>query len=131
MRRDWYGKDIHELNAIHELYIEVKSSGFHALYSTEWDVQWKWNYLYGEEIPATFFSLKERTNYFKNKVEASMKIEDSNIGIIGIIGIIGYQGIFIDLNKHDNFNQNKISVGKKYFLVPNANKEMIENRKEK
>src|SRR5690606_30029621 len=83
MKRDWYQVNVNEVDAISTLYKELKNRKVEAVFIADPVIQWKWNYLFGKEIPGTFFSKSERTKEFKDKVFKKFESNPEKTAIIG------------------------------------------------
>lgn len=114
MKTDWCCEGVNDAKALNALYQKVKTGHFKAVFITDVMIQWKWNYLYGNEIPATAFSYKERTNRFCNKVGHIYATDSKTVAIVGM------NGIFYEMDFLPGFNDTRYVVGEKYFINPNA-----------
>ena len=112
-RRDWYQTDKNEMLLLAKLHDAVVTNNVDFIYSVEPDFQWKWNYMYGNEIPAMHVFEKERTAIFINRIE-TLKL-DTTVNI----GVVGFKGIYNGLNKDTSFYTRLIDVEDKYFLYLN------------
>lgn len=112
-RRDWYQTTKNEMQLLSKLHTIVIENKVDFIYTVEPDFQWKWNYMYGDEIPATHVFEKERTASFINRIN-SLKLEPQVN-----IGVVGFKGIYNGLNKGTSFYSDVIDVEDKYFLYLN------------
>lgn len=120
MKRDWYQVNVNEIEAISTLYKEVKSRKVVAVFIADPVMQWKWNYLFGKEIPGTFFSKSERTNAFKDRVFEEFNTNPEKVAIIGLHQF--YNG----LEKFESFNQNCYQISTKYYIMNKIEKQFVE-----
>jgi len=120
MKRDWYQVNVNEMNAITSLYSEAKKRKIEAVFVADPVIQWKWNYLFGQEIPGTFFSKQERTNEFKEKVFHKYSSIPNKTAIIGLHKF--YNG----LDQFETFNQNCDQIATKYYIMDNVEKQFVE-----
>lgn len=121
IKRDWYDANVNELKSFNELYEYTKKNEFKAIYTIDALIQWKWNYLYGDEIPCTAFYEKERINYYRDKV-LSYYNNNQNINVV-----IGYYNIYDGFNSNQEFSDGIERVNKKYFLRRNVTDQKIDS----
>jgi hypothetical protein len=121
LKRDWYYADVNEIEAFDELYQYVKKKDVKAIYTIDALIQWKWNYLYGADIPCTAFHEKERINFFRKKVQNYyLKRKDENV-------VMGYYKIYDGFQVNDQFSANVEQVNNKYFIIRNVSDEKIDS----
>lgn len=119
MKRDWYQVNVNEMDAITALYKVAKNRNVEAVFIADPVLQWKWNYLFGREIPGTFFSENERTNEFKNNVFQKFKQDSTKTAIVGLYGF--YNG----LDEFESFKQNCNQIATKYYIMDKVEKQFI------
>lgn len=120
-RRDWYQTTKNEMQLLSKLHTIVIENKVDFIYTVEPDFQWKWNYMYGDEIPATYVFEKERTASFINRIN-SLKLEPQVN-----IGVVGFKGIYNGLNKGTSFYSDVIDVEGKYFLYLNPSQTELDS----
>lgn len=120
-RRDWYQTDKNEMVLLRDLQEEVVANNVDVLYTVEPDFQWKWNYMYGNQIPAMHVNEKERTMKFIHQIDELRHKPNVNIGVVG------FNKIYNGLNTNDNFYQEIIVVDEKYFLFLNPSEIELES----
>lgn len=125
MKRDWYYVNVNEMDAITTLYNEVKSRKIEAVFVSDPVLQWKWNYLFGREIPGTFFSKNERTNEFKDNVFEKYNSVPQKTAIIGLHKF--YNG----LEEFETFTKHCDQVATKYYIMDRVEKQFIETSMKK
>jgi hypothetical protein len=84
-----------------------------AVYLNDPLLQWQWNYVYGDEIPAAPFWKNERTNRF---IDAFEKVSERNLNDVAMIGFWGH---FEGLDSLPGYNDTRYDINKKYFVQPN------------
>ena len=121
LKRDWYYANVNELEAFDEVYQYAKKKDVKAIYTIDDLIQWKWNYLYGVDIPCTAFHEKERVSFFKNSVrDYYLNRKDENV-------VIGYYNIYDGFKVNDQFLTNIEQVNSKYFIIRNVSDEKIDS----
>lgn len=121
MRQHWYEANVNELRAFEGFHKAVKNSGAKALYVTDNLIQYQWNYLYGDEIPASTFRTKgERVQKFCDRVNEIYKNYPEEV----VLG--GLWGLFATMDTIQGFNDHRLQVETKYFIHPYARKNFVE-----
>lgn len=109
LKKHYYHVGANEMQDLDNLYQHVKKQGIKGLYAL--DNTFVWDYLYGDEIPATIFLGIDRSPEFADKV-ALLRQKGSKIGLFGYIGV-----------QQHYFYSNDSLIGqpltKNYFLVEN------------
>jgi len=119
MRRDWYYVDVNEMDALTTLYDEVNARKIKAVFITDPVIQWKWNYLFGQSIPGTFFSYTERTDEFHDLAFVELNVHPENTAVIGLFG--NYMG----LDELEEFKRETEQIAIKYYIMDSVNKNTI------
>ncbi len=117
LRRDWYDTDENRMDEFRSLYQEVKNQNKKAVFICDNLMQWQWNYLYGNEIPANGFRSIERTMDFTVAVDSIYRTNPEQTAIIG------YWGLFYGIDFIEGFNDTRKQVETDYFIQPIVNKE--------
>lgn len=122
-RRDWYQTDKNEMVLLSKLHNTVTSNEVDVLYTVEPDFQWKWNYMYGDKIPAMHVNERERTMQFVDR------INELKHNPVVKIGVVGFNKIYNGLNIYPEFYEQIIVVDGKYFLFLNPSEIEFESFK--
>jgi hypothetical protein len=117
LKRDWYDSTENRQEEFKSLYRHVKQQKFKAVFVCDQLMQWQWNYLYGKEIPANGFQLKDRTMSFTLATDSIYRANPKQTAIIG------YWGVFYTLDYVPGFNDTRKQVTKDYFIQPIVTKE--------
>lgn len=120
MKFDWYDAGVNEMKAFYEFHAEVKRLDAKAIYITDALIQWKWNYLFGKEIPAACFYNEERIPKYSRKIERIYAKTPEKV----IIG--GLYGMCFSMDELPQFNEYRYKVNDKYFVNPIARKDYLE-----
>ena len=121
MRRDWYYANVNEMHSLNALYKEVNREQVKTVFVTDPLLQWKWNYLFGNEIPGTYFSEKERVGRYQTRV---LKSYGSNPNKSALIG---FYKIYPGFEKFKGFNDRPKMVANKYFIAVDIEDELIDS----
>ncbi|MBU2019134.1 MAG: hypothetical protein KJ941_05765 [Bacteroidetes bacterium] len=111
LKREWYPNNQNQLEALDEIHETVVKNGKKAVMITDNLGQWQWNYMYGQQIPATAFRRKERVMNFTEEV---YKIYDNHPDDVAIIGL---WGVFWSMDSIPGFNDHRIQVAEKYYYM--------------
>jgi hypothetical protein len=111
LKREWYVNNQNQLEALDAIHETVVKKGKKAVLVTDNLGQWQWNYMYGDQIPATAFRRKERVMRFTNKV---YEIYDNNPKEVAIIGL---WGVFWSMDSIPGFNDYRFQVAEKYYYM--------------
>jgi hypothetical protein len=117
LKRDWYESTENRQEEFHVLYQKVKTENFKSVFVCDNLMQWQWNYLYGQEIPANGFRSLERTMPFTIAVDSIYRANPKQTAIIG------YWGIFYGIDYLPGFNDTRYQVERDYFIQPVVTKE--------
>ena len=108
----WYLTEENEQEIFEEFYQAVKSTNAEGIFLTDALLQWRWNYLYGNEIPGTCFYKRERIQDYDVQVD-SLSIHYPEKVIIG-----GFYGVTMGIEAVSGFNDGIIQINSKYFIQP-------------
>jgi hypothetical protein len=123
MRYTWYESTVNEIEAFDALYQEVNINSAKGVYFTDEPLQWQWNYLYGEKIPATSYYPISRTTTYSKQVKEIYDKEPTSVVLCGL------WGIFWGMDTLSGFNDTRYQVGKNYYYQPNASSLYVEYAK--
>lgn len=112
IKREYYDTNVHCMNSMETWHDSVVNEKLKAVYLNESLLQWQWNYMYGDEIPAAPFWIEERTNRF---IDAVQQISDEDLSHVGMIG---YWGHFNGLDSLEGYNDTRYHIEKKYYVQP-------------
>ena len=118
---DWFDAGVNETKAFEAFYNKADELDVKAIYITDGMMQWKWNYLFGDKIPASGFYHKERLNKYVERVKSIYESNPKQVAIGGHLGMC------LGINYLPGFNETYIEVSKKYFVNTNAKKEYIQH----
>ncbi len=121
MKQHWLDLNINEMKALDGFYQEVKRRDVKAIYITDNLLQYQWNYLYGNEIPASMLRTSERTQKFCKKVNEIYKKNPESV----VLG--GYWGLFLTMDLVENFNHTREQIEVEYFINTNSSKEIVKH----
>jgi len=111
-KRDFSPSDANKINAFSELHKVVINGKYKGVFVCDNLMQWQWNYLYGNEIPANGFRLTERTMRFTKKVESIYNFNPKKTAIVG------YWGLFYGIDYIHGFNDTRKQIANDYFIQP-------------
>lgn len=120
MKQDWYDAGVHELRAFEGFHREVQQHHPKGIFITDNLIQWQWNYLYGNEIPASAFRARERTQAFCDRVHAVYRTHPDQV----VIG--GLWGMTLQMDTIRGFNDHRYQVETKYFIQPYARRDFVD-----
>lgn len=119
MKHHWLDVGVNEQQAFHGLYEEAEKNRVKAIFVTDNLLQYQWNYLYGQKIPASAFRQRERTQTFCDKVNRIYSEHPDQVALGGL------WGIFLSMDLIDGFNDDRYQVETKYFLNLNAREDFV------
>ncbi|MFA5573643.1 MAG: hypothetical protein WC994_01175 [Brumimicrobium sp.] len=108
----WYLTEENEQKLFSEFHQAVVDSNAEAIFLAEALLQWKWNYLYGAEIPGSSFYERERIPFYQEQVKA-LSISHPEKVVIG-----GFYGVTMGTELVQGFNDGVIRINSKYFIQP-------------
>jgi len=123
MRYTWYEPTINEVEGFDILYQEVNKNSVKGVYFTDESLQWQWNYLYGDKIPAASYYPTFRTTTYSKQVLEIYEKEPTSVVLCGL------WGIFWGMDTLPGFNDTRYQVGENYYYQPNASRIYVEYAK--
>ncbi len=108
MPRHWI-EGVNFVQSLEETYKYAKKENVKAVFAL--DHQFAWNYLYGDDIPATNLCWKNRTMEFSNKVKKQFYADSSKVMLFGM------PNYTYGVEESANFENDTILITKELFIL--------------
>ena len=122
MRRHWYdGKNFPD--ALEQVYAYMKEQkGVKAVIAL--DNQYAWNYMFGDDIPASNLCWENRTRQFSNQVKEVF--ENNPDGLM----MTGFYGVSMGIEELDGFWEESVRVVPEFFVLRKVTRAHMEKGRE-